>query len=1067
MTSWLIWLVISQGFAGKFATDDNLAGLRWRTLETERFRIHYPDSEAVSARHTAQGVAEVAEEILERLEVAQGSHVNETIHVVVLDQDDALSGFTIPQWDWVVISAHPGAELHRTRGRQTWIPDVLAHELAHLVSHKRAGTLAEGANFGLQLGIYGERGPGLAGAKVTLTALEPYWWSEGGAEYLSERAGYNWWSTARDANLRMTVLSGSLLSWRELQVRADKREWNDAERGYQQGYAFARWIDETHGFGTFTEIAEEARKGLGRWDHAVAKVLGEPGDLAYARFENGLRDRYVAQASEVRAQGEVVGSELTLSVLPWDSELTPIRDAFRTQPRAQQEADRRSSGTWNLFGRFSQDGAWFAEHRAGWVRILPVGESDWPALSGEALSEGAKEDTVRELDARGTWLPSRFGYGFDFVPGAEALVMTAEMGTESPLARVPGRPYRWNQLYWVDLSPKWQSRRHRSVKESYPTLDVGTRAGELRRRYRPIPGTQRGCDAAVSPVGDQLAYLQARDGTMTLAVSDLDGSNKRVLSDFEPGTWMQGPDWSPDGRQLVVAVHRTYQQNLWIVDVEEGTWRPLTQDGWEEMDPWWGDDGIYFAADPTGISNIYRWSANRVVQVTHVVGGASTPSLTPEGHLVYSLYTGAGFKSYGLHRDAFLETDATYLFGLAGSDEPTWRPKALTVSSRRYAPLKSLATPSAGPVLRLDFAADGATPRGGGYLKIRDYVEKHDLSLFGLTGRDAVIAGAYTFRGWRPDLQVWGSWESDRRPLLVTDPVLERVWDRRALAAYGGTVSVPIWEGVRLDLGVSRLGLAYASRDDQVTSPILRSTRGELDLAIGQEDASRRVDDERRWVSVGLLHGQSVLPEPERDDGEWLDNYGYNQVRSQMRLTVPLFGGALARHRIDLGWDAAFTDTNVFREEEPRAGGDHAMALRLTTLGPSAPMPGYAPYSLRGEELFVGHLGWRFPVIGAFDHRRGKGGPFLEQLWGRIGTDLGDVWSAKGAREVGRPPVADVSVELRLAASLLDAPWDSSIGVAYGFNSIAIPQAPSEPVAAPLGSDTSGVRVYLNLGAGW
>jgi len=220
---------------------------------------------------------------------------------------------------------------------------------------------------------------------------------------------------------------------------------------------------------------------------------------------------------------------------------------------------------------------------------------------------------------------------------------------------------------------------------------------------------------------------------------------------------------------------------------------------------------------------------------------------------------------------------------------------------------------------------------------------------------------------------------------------------------------------------------------------------------------------------VGLLRGQSRLPEPALDDGEWLDDYGYNQIRSQMRLTLPLFGGAFARHRIDLGWDAAFTDTNVFREEEPRAGGDHAMALRLTTLGPSAPMPGYAPYSLRGEEIFVGHLGWRFPVVGAFEHRRGRRGrgPYLEQLWGRIGTDMGDVWSVKGERDTGGLPLSDVSLELRLAASLWDAPWDSSLGVAYGFNSVAIPQAASEPVTAPIGADVSGARVYFNLGAGW
>ena len=1064
----LLW-VMTQSHAGKYASDHNLPGLSWRTIETERIHIHYPDSEKISAARTAREVAQVAEPILAQVEEAQGRHLNETVHIVVLDHDDGLSGFTIPQWDWVVISAHPGADLHRTRGRQTWIPDVLAHELSHLVSHKRAGAMAETVNYGLELGIYGEQGVGLAGATATLGEREPYWWAEGGAEYLSERAGYNWWSTARDANLRMTVLSGNLLGWRELQVRADKDAWNDAERVYQQGYAFARWIDATHGVGTFASIAEEARRGFGRWERAITEVLGEPGVEAWERFANEIRDHYVAQRSAVDAQGIVDGAELVLWTPPWLSPSLAVRDRFQEQRRHDRESAWRASGTWNLYGRYASDGEWVAEHRAGWIRVRPVQESIWPALSGEPLDAGRRAAELQQVDALEAWLPARFGTRFDFVPGAQALVLTAPMRTDRPAALGPELPYTWNQLFVVDLTPELARRRHRGGIEWFETLDLGS-AGEIRRRFTPIPGSERGSDPSVSPSGERVAYLHYGDGTTNLVVSRLDGTERELLSDFDDGTWLSGPDWSPDGTKIVVAMSRNYQQNLWIVDVETSAWRAITDDGWEELDPYWADDGIYFGADPTGIFDIYRWSEDgEVRQITRVVGGASTPSITPEGHLLFTLYTGSGYKTHGLRRDLFLEEDASEHFGAVESQDLSWRPSMPEPTTRRYSPLRSIATPSLGPVARLDFAADGATPRGGAYLKIRDYVEDHDLSAFGLTGRDTVLEGAYTYRGLRPDLRLWGSWQVDDRPLVVLEPELQKVWDRRAVSSYGLTLSYPYSKHLSFAAHVSRVGLRYAPRADQTPSPLLDSVRGGVGVEIGDAEVPRRVDEDWHWLQVGYVRGQSVLPEPQRDDGELLDRYGYDQVRSALRLALPVAGGALERHRLELGWDAVFTNANLFREEEARAGGDHPYALRLATLGPTAPMPGYGPYSLRGEELLIGHAAWRFPIIRRFPVRRGRGGraPFLEQIWGRLGTDIGNVWGYDRSLDHGNPLLGDLSVELRVAASLFDAPWDSSIGLAQGFQDVTYPRADSEPVAEPMGADGSGLRVYVNIGGGW
>jgi len=1049
-------LVIGVAEAGKYGTDDNLPGLRWFTIETERAAIHYPDTPQISAARTAREVASVTDEILERVEVAQGAHINETVHIVVLDHDDALSGFTIPQWDWVVISAHQGPDLHRTRGRQAWIPGVLAHELGHLVAHKRAGSLAEGANYGLQLGLFGERGIGLGGATLNLSHHEPYWWAEGGAEYLSERAGYNWWSTTRDANLRTTVLDGRLLSWRELQSNRDKDAWNDAERGYQQGYAFARWIDETHGLGTFASIAEEARKGLGRWDRALTQALGEPGHQAWDRFAEDLDVQYREQRDEVEAAGVVAGEELATWPGAWTARSLRTRDVFDQKPRREREEARGASGTWNLFPRYSSDGAWFGEHRVGWIRVRRLPESSWAALS---------DDGADSRDAFGTWIPARFGYGFDFVPGEQALVLTAPVGTDRPSSPAQKSPYEWNQLFLVDLTPETARRPHREGRESYEKLHIGSQKGQIRRRYRPIPGSERGSDPAVSPDGKQVAWLQYADGTQNLVVSDLDGGNKRSLSAFDDGTWLNGPDWSPGGDEIVVAVSRNYQQNLWIVDVASGDWTAITDDGWEELDPHWAADGIYFAADPSGIFDIYRWSDGHVVQITRVVGGATSPSITPTGNLLYSHYTAFGYKAYGLRRDAFLEVPSIE-FDEPGDVDLSWRPDIEDRQSTKYAPLKSIATPSGGPIGRLDLAADGLSPRGGGYLKFRDYLEDHDLSFYGLVGRDLMAEGSYTFRGFRPDVQVWGSWEDDTRAVLTLEPTLSRTLDRRTLAGVGGKVSWPYNDHLSVDVEVFRLALGYAPNASAAASPFLSSNRASLAINLGDSKLARLVDDGEKWLRIEGMRAQSALAEPEPDDGERLDTYGYNQLRSTLRLALPFGSGP---HQLDFGWDLVFTDSNVHREEEPRAGGDHTYALRMAVLDPSAPMPGFAPYALRGEEVVIGHLGWRLPLIRRFAHQRGthSRGPFAEQIWARLGTDAGNVWGVDGTTDYDEPLLVDVSAEIRLAASLFDTSWDSAIGIAHGFQTVAYPRSVVEPIAKPLGADSSGMRLFVGIGTGW
>jgi hypothetical protein len=246
----------SSGAEAKFVFPYNHPDLDWYTIETDHYLVHYPISRktkeegnkhALTAEWSARKMAKSAEEIWPKMCAEFNYFLKEKIHVVVLNQGDELQGFTIPAWDWIELSANPGGLFYRGRGRMEWFSDVFVHEFAHVVSLKANAALAEGAQGIMLTGLYqnginvdGLRQRSVAvGAEAVLSDTDSVFWTEGGAEYWSDNTGYNWWTTSRDQNIRMTVLEDRLLTYEEWHTRFGKWGWGDSERYYQQGYNFA------------------------------------------------------------------------------------------------------------------------------------------------------------------------------------------------------------------------------------------------------------------------------------------------------------------------------------------------------------------------------------------------------------------------------------------------------------------------------------------------------------------------------------------------------------------------------------------------------------------------------------------------------------------------------------------------------------------------------------------------------------------------------------------------------------------------------------------------------------
>ena len=199
MASWL-------ALAGGIAHAANQPDLAWYTIDTEHFAVHYPvskrDKEAgnkhyLTAEWSARKMADVAEEIWAPMCAEFNYYLKSKVHVVVLNQEDRLEGFTVPSYDWIQISANPGGKFYRGRGRMEWFSDVFVHEFAHVVSLKANAAMGEGAGIvvlgglyqdGINRGVPAERpvtdiNSIAVGGQVLLSDSDSVFWTEGGAEY--------------------------------------------------------------------------------------------------------------------------------------------------------------------------------------------------------------------------------------------------------------------------------------------------------------------------------------------------------------------------------------------------------------------------------------------------------------------------------------------------------------------------------------------------------------------------------------------------------------------------------------------------------------------------------------------------------------------------------------------------------------------------------------------------------------------------------------------------------------------------------------------------------------------
>ena len=583
----------------------SLLGLRTsgsKVIRTRYFNIYFS-----TAEKTARHIADFCDETLSNLMRHYPTFVDRIapIHVVVDDQADFLgNAFAIYSANYIHFWTNPID--WEIRGSSDWVRNVFVHELTHIVTLKAAhkglpfqiglintSRANENPDFSFTLGLY------------HLAVSSGF--AEGIAQWEATQYGDDHWDTHRDMLLRMASLESDLLSLSDMGQLGGKGNFY-GEMVYNQGYAMLNYIGDRFGPGAVRQIFEH--KPIVNFNSSLKKATGVSAKQLYRDWTAHIGEQYRAVQSDIERAGEREG-ELIADL-----------------------------GSLDYHPVYSPDGTK--------IGFISNDDSDYFITELKVMDLSTKKVTkiADRVDNRFVWTAS-----------GDSLMYIKAIGS------------RWD-IFTYNLKTKKESR-----------VTVGL----------------RGKDPTLSPDGKQIAFVTMRDGTANIGLVNTDGTDVRFLTRNNDATQYFGPKWSPDGKHLIFSVFRTGEdRDIAIIDTDATTWkrekgrrskekrevetqrdslqqamadsiaafpdsmayannanfRSVVHSEADERDPVWLPDGsgFVFSSDRTGIFNLYTHdlASGEQKQLTHVVGGAFLPTLSPDAS--DAIYVGYRAANYNLYR---------------------------------------------------------------------------------------------------------------------------------------------------------------------------------------------------------------------------------------------------------------------------------------------------------------------------------------------------------------------------------------------------------------------------------
>jgi len=538
LTAAALGMLILAGLAFAPASAARATGaVKWWTLETEHFFIHFPSGYGDTARE----VALYAEKAYATLR-AEFGQAPEKIDIVMDDRHDVTNGLTDPLFDRITLYM-PNlrwSDLGNAR-RGSWLEALIFHELVHEIDMNQVRGVPS-----LLRRVFG---------KIILpSAVKPMSFVEGLAVY--EKYKHLGESRANDARTRMMVrqmVAEDRLPLLDLIEQFYKRDsWPPAaELVYNYSSLLMKYIEETYGPEALASISANHSGSVpllgGGIDRAVKKAVGVPLTNLYDDFVDALNEEFGAEIESICAEGVTSADQLT-SLGSYVESPAWVRSAV--------------AGSGQRLGYAAQ-----SSKRSGIRLFDPASGVDQEAF---ALASGARGSFP-------DWSPDGSSILYVAPELRSGPYLGLDIYTRNLACGAETRLTDGERAYYARYSPDGATIYYARIEErncgtALCAIDIATGSRRMIRSFEDCNGSIH--SFSVSPDGNCIAMALWRSGRQDIYLLSADGANLRQLT--ADTAQDSDPTWTPDGQHILFSSDPDRIYNIYAVSIGSGEIRKVT-----------------------------------------------------------------------------------------------------------------------------------------------------------------------------------------------------------------------------------------------------------------------------------------------------------------------------------------------------------------------------------------------------------------------------------------------------------------------------------------------------------